>query len=113
MQNGHTEPEALLQKMRHEVQQRKLALERTSPVVKDAQPEVIRPSSSSPKLVITTELPPMVPAAQPERNRFTKARSALDRALVKNDGGRGWPRFLRGLRRNQGAVNESIIGAVK
>jgi SAM-dependent methyltransferase len=31
---------------------------------------------------------------------------------MKNDGVRRWPRFLRGLRRNQGAINEALIRAV-
>lgn len=41
--------------------------------------------------------------------RIKHAEGAFDRACAKNQVHRAWPRFLRGLRRNQQAVNESLI----
>jgi hypothetical protein len=45
-------------------------------------------------------------------SRIREAKSSLDRAFNKNAVASSWPRFLRSLRRNQGAVNESLIAAV-
>ena len=44
---------------------------------------------------------------------LVRAKGALRRASTKSEVGQWWPRFLRGLRRNQAAVNESIIKAAQ
>ncbi|PZR76851.1 MAG: hypothetical protein DLM73_01455 [Chthoniobacterales bacterium] len=109
MQNGHNDPEALLQKVRSEVRKRKLALEKAQPD-QEPQPALVL-ASSSPEAMPPQE---SLPSKQfPEKPRLKRAHGALDRAASKNDDVRRWPRFLRGLRRNQGAVNESLIGAVE
>lgn len=45
--------------------------------------------------------------------RLKAGRAALERAIMKHEAANSWPRFLRGLRRDQAAVNESLLGAMR
>jgi O-antigen chain-terminating methyltransferase len=101
MKNGHSDPDGLLERVRSEVQRRKLALE---PFQSPTPPAEALPVTSSP--ATTAPVPPLQASGKP---RLKRARVELDRASSKNGGARGWPRFLRGLRRNQSAVNEALI----
>jgi SAM-dependent methyltransferase len=101
MKNGHSDPDTLLERVRSEVQRRKLALESFQPEIPPAE---ALPAMSSPAAIAPA--PPLQPSEKP---RLKRARVQLDRASSKNGGARGWPRFLRGLRRNQSAVNEALI----
>ncbi len=47
-----------------------------------------------------------------ETRRLDEARALVEHALEKNKVGPAWPRPVRGLRRNQSAVNESLAGAL-
>jgi SAM-dependent methyltransferase len=202
MQNGETDPEILLERLRGEVRKRKLALEtetrdRVEPepamptatnhsaepepaglaatnhsaevavpseVPSSAEPEPagLAATNHSPEVAVPSEVPPPAepepawlaatnhsaevaasseapPPAEPEpawlaaannssevasllptttaqvlgKPRLKQAQVALVRAVMKNESVRGWPRFLRGIRRNQDAINESLIRAVR
>ena len=110
MQNGHSDPERLLERIRNEVRQRKLAIAPPAP-----QLEIPQAAGSTVSLPqVTTAWAPSASFEMsiPEKPHLKLARGALERAAMKNERVRRWPRFLRGLRRNQGAINESFIRAV-
>jgi SAM-dependent methyltransferase len=108
MKNGHSDPDRLLERVRSEVQRRKLAL---APAA--SQPETAAgPAVTLPQVVTAAEPAPSAPQLAQNKPRLKRAQGALERAVMKNDGVRRWPRFLRGLRRNQSAINEALIRAV-
>jgi SAM-dependent methyltransferase len=107
MQNGHSEPHGLLERVRNEVRKRKLALEPGAPHLPGSDTEVSPAISAAPPSVVIT--PQASAAPLEEKPRLKRARVALDRASSKNASAPGWPRFLRRLRRNQGAINEALI----
>ena len=108
MQNGHSDPDKLLERIRGEVQRRKLAF----------APATLPPQATGVAAVtlpqVATAAEPASSAPQPGQNKphLKRAHGALERAVMKNDGVSRWPRFLRGLRRNQGAINEALIRSV-
>src|SRR2546423_15658550 len=102
MKNGHSDPDRLLERVRSEVQRRKLAL---APAA--SQPQAPLPAVTFGQVVTATEPPP-----GQNKPRLKRARGAIERAAMQNDGARRWPRFLPGLRRNQGAINEALVRAV-
>jgi SAM-dependent methyltransferase len=112
MQNGHSDPAALLRQLRSEVRKRKLALEPSAPQDQISPPEVIPPVGSVPEVVPPVEVTQSPVAPAREKPHLKRARTELDRAAMKNESVRRWPRFLRGLRRNQGAVNQSLIRGI-
>jgi SAM-dependent methyltransferase len=107
MQNGHTEPEGLLERVRNEVRKRKQALEPSGPE-RSGSPSEVSPAPND-ILPGTVALPQEPASGTQQKPRLKHAQVALDRASSKNAGTSGWPRFLQGLRRNQGAVNEALI----
>gem|GEM_PF-3820613 len=112
MQNGHSDPEALLSQLRSEVRKRKLALGPSTSPDQISQPEVNPPVSSIPETVPPAEVTQALAVQAWDKPRLKRARGAIDRASMKNESVRRWPRFLRGIRRNQGAVNESLIRGI-
>src|SRR5438067_13434403 len=109
MHNGHDNADALIRELRDEVRRRKQGLEpqKPAPLI---QPEAVTATSS-----LAPVAPPQLPATHQPVDPIRRpegARGALDRARSKSAGTGHWPRFLRGLRRNQTAVNESVIRAI-
>jgi len=107
MQNGETDPELLIQRVRAEVRRRKLALE-TSPV---ADREAA--SDSVPETIIAPATPQMPPGQPEQSDQLRGARLALERARSKQKKVRRWLPIIRRIRRNQGAINDSLIDAVQ
>ena len=110
MQNGHTEPEKLLERVRSEVQRRKLGLAATAPSPPPA-PSIAAPMVEQPMSAAKALAPP-APSRSENKPGTRKARGALERAATKNASADRWPRFLRSLRRNQEAINASFIRAI-
>jgi len=108
MQNGHSDPDKLLERIRGEVQRRKLAF---APAALPPQATGVAPVTL-PKVAPAAEPAPSAPQPAQNKPHLKRARGALERAVMKNDGVSRWPRFLRGVRRNQGAINEALIRAV-
>ena len=110
MQNGHGDHDNLLEHLRNELRRRKLVVNPPQPAAEEVSvaPPVIAPPS-----VVAPPEPPSRPVEKAGPARLEGARGALDRATAKNEKARGWPRFLRGLRRNQAAINESLVRAVR
>jgi O-antigen chain-terminating methyltransferase len=108
MQNGHSDPDKLLERIRGEVQRRKLAF---APAALPPQATGVA-ALTLPQVATAAEPAPSAPQPVQNKPRLKRARGALERAVMKNDGVRRWPRFLRGLRRNQSAINEALIRAV-
>jgi ubiquinone/menaquinone biosynthesis C-methylase UbiE len=110
MHNGHDNADALVRELRDEVRRRKQELGSQQPETKPAaliQPEAVAATSS-----LAPVAPPPAPQQVEPLKPLQGARGAIDRARSKSAGASGWPRFLRGLRRNQTAVNESVIRAL-
>jgi hypothetical protein len=109
MHNGHDNADALVRELRDEVRRRKQGLgpQKPEPLI---QPEAVTATWSLAPIA-PPQLPPAPQPLEPVKP-LQGARGALDRARTKNAGGSGWPRFLRGVRRNQTAVNESVIRAL-
>jgi SAM-dependent methyltransferase len=109
MHNGHDNADALVRALRDEVRRRKQGLEPQKPDTL-IEPEAVMAASS-----VAPVAPPQFPPPPQQVDsavRLDGARGALDRARSKSAGAGRWPRFLRGLRRNQSAVNESVIRAL-
>lgn len=96
MQNGDTDTQLLIERLRSEVRKRKSLLDASPLVPIERQPAQVLPASEP-----TFKAKP----------RLRHAKDGLDRAAIKNEVSHGWPRLLRVLRRNQGAVNEGLIKA--
>src|SRR5882762_3788573 len=109
MQNGETDLQTLLQRLRNEVRKRKLDAEA---IEREKYQAAIVPMCS-PGEVAATERSHLLPSKVYDKERVKEARRALDRAAAKNESVRRWPRFLRGIRRNQEAVNDSLVSSVK
>lgn len=109
MHNGHDNADALVRELRDEVRRRKQGLgpQKPEPLI---QPEAVTATSSLAP-VAPPQLPPASPQIEPVKP-LQGARGALNRARSKNADASRWPRFLRGLRRNQTAVNDSLIRAL-
>jgi SAM-dependent methyltransferase len=108
MQNGEADLQTLLQRLRNEVRKRKLGFEASEP--QETQP--FTGANSPPRDAQATETSGLVSKIR-EKTRFKDTRRALDRAAAKNESAQRWPRFLRGIRRNQETVNDSLISSVK
>jgi O-antigen chain-terminating methyltransferase len=134
MQNGHVDPRELIERVRDEVRKRKVRLEHQAPLVPlvsigaavaetPATAPVAAPSASPseplapslPPLAVSSSASPPVPRSEEghSKPRLKHALVALERAGNKNEQGRGWPRFLRAIRRNQAAVNQSLIQGLR
>src|SRR5205814_854234 len=114
MQNGQTDPGVLVARVRSEVRKRKLALDLEAPAPAEPEPPVVAAIHNVPEIVAPLEgLPPSASARVFEKPRLKHAQAAVGRALLKNESARGWPRFLRGIRRNQETINDSLIRAVR
>jgi len=55
----------------------------------------------------------VVAGATPGDSPLKGAKQLLERAANKNKVGRHWPSWLRRIRRNQGAVNDSVAGVLQ
>ena len=98
MQNRPTDADLLIERLWDEVQKRKFADETLTPAVGQST----GPLGKSDRQINRDRL----------QGRIRDGKAALDRALEKHSAARRWPRFLRFLRRDQAAVNESLIGAI-
>jgi SAM-dependent methyltransferase len=98
MQNGETDPEVLLQQVRAEVRRRKLALDTSA---------VRHPESAS------DSVPERIIAPAQQKGYLPGALLALERARSKQTKVRRWLPIIRRIRRNQGAINDSLIDAVQ
>lgn len=107
MDSAQADLNALVARLRNEIRRRKLALEQRACAPVDPDLEIAAPAEGP------APGEGSIPARAPVRSKqqLNRARSAVDRALKKNSAAKSWPRFLRGLRRNQGAINESALQA--
>jgi len=112
MQNGQTDPGVLVERVRSEVRKRKLKLELETPVPAEPEASVVAAANNPPEIVAPVQTSPP-PAPVVEKPRLKQAQAAVGRAFQKNENARGWPRFLRGLRRNQETINDSLIRAAR
>lgn len=112
MQNLHDSPDLLIERLRLEIQKRKRGLDydETTPTEPDRLANIS-----------VTHEQPLIPLSSPAhpaagttagKPRVKSVQRALDRASAKNQAHRKWPRLLRGLRRNQETVNESLINGI-
>jgi SAM-dependent methyltransferase len=108
MQNGHSDSGALLKQVRDEVRRRKLAVMPGRSHLKEPQLGVDAAPSLLPHRAEEPQAEVPAKTSNSGKPHLKRARSILDRALAKNQGARKWPRFLRGLRRNQEAINEAV-----
>jgi SAM-dependent methyltransferase len=96
MENGETDSQLLIERLRSEVRRRKLLL---------VQQPVVHPPS--------TENAPPPKFKSEAKPRLKYVQRAVDRAAAKSEVSGKWPRFLRRIRRNQEAVNEAVISALQ
>lgn len=139
MLNGHSDADKKVEQLRAELHRRKLGFDFAAPQAAasevalppenhsepndNARGSSFQPTSEAADLDRVEHLGEALPAdREAERGetaarngpaeskpRLIRAEGALRRAVIKSELGRRWPRLLRSLRRNQAAVNESII----
>lgn len=112
MQSGNADSEVFLQRLRSAVQKGNAVLGNT-PQHGESPLDVIAPVTSAPLPVPVSEVSSSPAVHQGEKPRIKHALVALERAALKNAAARRWPRFLRDIRRDQGAVNESLLRAAR
>src|SRR5438309_11335052 len=100
MQNGETNLEALLRRVRNEVRKRKSHLE----ALEGERHKAAREHGSGPEEFPKTRASQSLGDEGNYKVNLTDAKGSIARAHNKNESVRHWPRFLRGIRRNQGAI---------
>ena len=113
MDSAQADLNALVERLRIEIRRRKLELEQKARSSIESAVES-SPILAAPQATGAAERPPLaIDAGVGGKQPLKRAQSALDRALTKNHGAQSWPRFLRGLRRNQETINESMLQAIQ
>jgi hypothetical protein len=107
MQSNEPDPELLLQRMLDEVRQRKLGLSGSALAHRKIA------SSVEPESIIPPTVPQMSHGQLEQRDHLRGALLALQRARSKQQKVRRWLPIIRRIRRNQGAINDSLIDAVQ
>lgn len=108
MDSAQAELDTLVERLRTEIRRRKLELEEKSRLLQEPPPKP-GPLQIESHITSAPEVDQSPPQRLFDKQHFKRAHAALERALKKNARAEKWPRFLRALRRNQGAINDSII----